>query len=70
MRSNPSRSLRISLLHEPVKRWETIYSWSFDNTIRVWNLESGECVQTLAGPPGSLMHEPVKRWENHLFRII
>jgi WD40 repeat protein len=28
---------------------KTIYSGSFDKTIRVWNLENGECVQTLAG---------------------
>jgi WD40 repeat protein len=28
---------------------KSIYSGSNDNTIRVWNLENGECVQTLAG---------------------
>jgi WD40 repeat protein len=28
---------------------KTIYSGSFDNTIRVWNLENGECIQILAG---------------------
>jgi WD40 repeat protein len=35
-------------MHEPLSDGKTIYSGSLGYTIRVWNLENGECVQIFA----------------------